>query len=89
MATMFVRHRVADFATWKKAYDEFDEERRRMGVVGDGVYQADGSPNDVTLYHHFATMEGAKAFANSARLHEVMTQAGVQGQPDVWFTTKV
>jgi hypothetical protein len=89
MATMFVRHHVADLATGKKACDDFDEERQRMGEVGDGVYQADGSPNDVTLHHRFATMEGSRAFANSARLHEVMTQAGVRGQPHIWSTTKV
>ena len=89
MATLFVRHDVADFGTWKKAYDDFDAERRTMGVTGHGVYQADGAPNSVTVYHHFDTMSAAKAFASSARLREVMTAAGVQGIPDVWFVTRV
>ncbi len=43
MATLFVRHDVADFGAWKQAYDAFDAERKTMGVVGDGVYQA-GEP---------------------------------------------
>lgn len=88
MATLFVRHRVADFGTWKQAYDAFDEERRGMGVIGDGVYQADGDPNAVTAYHHFESMEAAKAFGASERLKEVMEGAGVEGEPDVWFVTK-
>jgi hypothetical protein len=27
MATLFVRHDVADFGVWKQAYDAFDAER--------------------------------------------------------------
>lgn len=89
MATLFVRHNVADFGQWKKAYDDFAEERRSMGVTSHGVYQADGSPNDVTVYHEFDSMETAKAFAGSGRLKEVMQSAGVQGTPDIWFTQRV
>jgi len=88
MATLFVRHQVKDFAAWKKAYDVFDAERKTMGVTGHGVYQADGNPNDVTLYHHFDSMDAAKAFSDSARLKEVMRSAGVAGTPDIWFTNK-
>ena len=89
MATLFVRHNVADFVQWKNAYDDFDAERKSMGVTSHGVYQADGSPNDVTAYHEFDSMEAAKAFAGSARLQEVMKNAGVQGTPDIWFTQRV
>ncbi len=85
MATMFVRHAVKDFNTWKAAYDEFDAERKTMGVTGHGVYQADGNPNEITIYHHFDSMEAAKGFAGSARLKEVMEAAGVEGAPDIWF----
>ncbi len=86
MATLFVRHTVADYGKWRKVYDGFDAERRSMGVTSDGVYQLDGDPNDVTVYHHFGTVEGAKAFSASARLKEAMTEAGVQGVPTVWIT---
>jgi hypothetical protein len=88
MATLFVRHNVKDFTAWKAAYDAFDGERKTMGVTGHGVYQADGDPNDVTVYHHFDSIDKAKAFAGSARLKEVMKGAGVTGSPDVWFTNR-
>ena len=88
MATLFVRHRVKDFTTWKVAYDEFDTERKSMGVTGDGVYQTDGDPNEVTVYHHFADMESARAFMSSPRLKEIMEAAGIDGAPDVWFVNK-
>jgi len=89
MAVLFVRHKVRDFKAWKEAYDAFDSERKTMGVTGHGVYQTDGNPNDVTVYHEFGSMEAAKAFANGARLKEVMKGAGVEGTPEIWFTTKV
>lgn len=89
MATLFVRHDVVDFATWMRAYEEFDAERQTMGVTGHGVYQAEDNPNNVTVYHHFESMDAAKAFMGSERLREVMMAAGVQGEPNVWFTTKV
>ncbi len=89
MATLFVRHDVADFDQWKKAYDDFDDERKSMGVTNHGVYQADGNPNDVTVYHHFDSMDAAQTFAGSPRLQEVMKSAGVQGEPNIWFTNRV
>lgn len=88
MIRMFVRHPVSDFATWKKAYDDFDSERGGMGVTGDGVFQSADDPNDVTIYHDFETIGSAHAFMDSPRLREVMEAAGVAGEPTVWFTTK-
>ena len=88
MATLFVRHTVADYGAWRQVYDEFDAERKSMGVTSHGVYQLEGDPNDVTAYHEFATAEAAKSFAASPRLKEVMGKAGVQGVPTVWITQR-
>ncbi len=85
MARMYVRHSVKNFRTWRKAYDAFDVERRGMGVIGDGVYQALDDPNDVTVYHDFKTRKRAESFAASKRLKEVMKGAGVKGKPKIWF----
>lgn len=89
MATMFARHTVKDYRSWRAAYDAFDAERKSMGVKAHGVYQADGDPNDVTVYHEFDDVDAAKKFAGSSRLKEVMAQAGVTGNPEIWFTKKV
>ena len=88
MVRMFVRHPVTDFAVWKQAYDDFDAEREGMGVTGDAVYQSTSDPNDVTVWHDFADLESARAFAESDRLREVMESAGVAGQPLIWFTAQ-
>ncbi len=86
MIRMFARHTVADFARWREQYDAFDAERRGMGVVGEAVYPSAEDATDVTLSHDFANLEAARAFVASKRLQEVMANAGVVGQPTVWFT---
>ena len=89
MATIFVRHEVKDFDEWKAAYDAFDSERSVMGVTGQGAYQEDGNPNSVIVYHHFESMDSAKSFVESSRLKEVMQEAGVVGNPTIWFANRV
>jgi len=79
---------VKDFSAWKTAYDAFDSERKTMGVTGDGVYQADGNPNFVTVYHHFDNMDAARAFVASERLKQVMDSGGVIGTPDTWLANR-
>ena len=88
MATLFVRHRVADYGKWRKAYDDFDTERRGMGVTSHGVYKLDGDAEDVTVYHEFKSVDAAKAFVASPRLREVMRSAGVQGTPEIWIANR-
>jgi hypothetical protein len=84
---MYIRHEVADYASWRKAYNAFDGERRKLGVTGQAVYQSVDNANDVTVTHDFKTAEKAKAFASSADLKTTMEKAGVKGSPQVWFTT--
>lgn len=86
MIRMFVRHDVADYGTWRQAYDAFEAERKAMGVRGAAVYRSAEKECDVTITHDFDTLEAAKALVGSARLREVMTAAGVISVPTVWFT---
>lgn len=89
MIRMFVRHPVNDFDEWKKAYDDFDDERAERGVTGHAVFQAADDPEDVTVWHDFESLQAARDFAGSDRLREVMGRAGVAGEPTIWFTTPV
>ena len=59
-----------------------------MGVTDHAVYQSVDDPNDVTAWHDFETREQAESFASSDRLRQRMTEAGVQGQPSIWFVTE-
>ena len=88
MTTLFVRHQVDDYATWRRVYDGFAPTQKKLGVESDTVYQAVDNPNDVTVTHEFASLEAAQAFAGSPDLRAAMHDAGVQGAPTVWFASR-
>jgi quinol monooxygenase YgiN len=89
MTTMFVRHTVSNYSSWRKIYDEFAPIQKAKGVRAQAVYQAADNPNDITVTHEFATVEAAQAFVKSEELKTAMKNAGVVGAPTIWFTNKV
>ncbi len=88
MATLFVRHQVADYATWRRVYDALGPTQKAFGVTADSVYRSADDANDLTVTHEFATVDAAKAFAGSAELRTAMHDAGVDGAPTIWFTQR-
>jgi hypothetical protein len=87
MVRMFVRHEVADYASWREAYNSIEQDRKSMGVTDHAVYRSIDDQNNVTAWHDFASQDEAQSFASSTVLRDTMQRAGVQGQPDIWFTT--
>ena len=88
MVRLFARIDVADYESWRAAYDQFYGERGAMGVLGAAAFQSVDDPNDVTLWHDFETEDVARAFVSSDALRDVMQRAGVQGAPQFWFVTE-
>lgn len=88
MITLFVRHEVSDYETWRKVYDTFRTIQTANGVTAAAVYQAADNPNDVTISHEFTTIEAAQAFGQLAELRAIMRTGGVLGAPSVWVTEK-
>jgi quinol monooxygenase YgiN len=85
MTTLFVRHKVADYAKWKRAYDEFDAVRKEYGVTSASVYRDADNSSGVIVTHTFKDTSAAKAFVGSEDLRSAMEQAGVTGPPEIWF----
>jgi len=85
---MFVRHEVADYDVWRKAFDAFAPMQKKGGVIYKAVYQSTDDPNDVTVIHDFHSPEKAKAFAALPELKAAMEKGGVKGAPQIWYTTK-
>jgi hypothetical protein len=85
-AAIFVRHKVNDYAKWRKAYDGFESTRIKLGAKGHAVYRDVDDGNDVTAWHDFDNLEAAKAFSSSNELKAAMKGAGVIGAPTIWIT---
>jgi hypothetical protein len=89
MASMFIKHRVADYAKWKPVFDEHETMRRAGGVTAHSLHRANDDPNVIIMAFRVADLNKAKGFAGSDELKAAMARAGVQGPPEVWFADDV
>ncbi|MBN1527710.1 MAG: hypothetical protein JW895_01520 [Thermoleophilaceae bacterium] len=86
MSTIFVRHDVADFDTWKPGFDDHGSVRREYGLTDVGLYRDVENPNSVTIVLTTDDVARAREFIGSDDLRETMQKLGVTSQPDVWIT---
>ncbi len=85
MATLIVHHKVQNYSTWRKFFDQHEQSRKEFGCINSQVFQAAGDSNDVTAIMQWPSIDAAKAFATSPSLKEAMQNAGVASQPEVSF----
>lgn len=84
---LLVRHKVRDFDTWKKAYDAHKPRRDEAGVAEKKLLRGANDPNEVVVLFEASDSGRARAFTESADLHETMQNAGVVDKPDMYFLT--
>jgi hypothetical protein len=89
LAGAIVKHRVADYDTWKKAFDGHAVARAKAGIVGHAVNRAVDDPNLVVVYIQATSVDQIRAFAGSADLKHTMEKAGIQGPPQIAFVQGV
>ena len=89
MATLIVHHKVKDYATWRPFFDEDNKNRVKYGSTGFKVYKSASDPNDLTVVMDWSSIDGARQFATSPALKDIMEQAGVISQPEVSFLEDV
>jgi hypothetical protein len=87
-ATMIVRHRVADYAAWRAAYDSAEDLRQRHGSFNAEVLIDPHDKQEVFVLQRFPTLEQAEAFAGSDELREAMSRGGVSGAPRIEFAVE-
>ena len=73
MAYTIVRHRVNDYATWRKAFDALEPQRKQ------------GGERSAAVINTWDSVSAAKAFFDSPALKGAMESAGVAGPPDFLF----
>lgn len=89
MTTVVVRHKVADYAKWKSAYDSMDSFHKSKGVKSAQIFQSADDPHELIILSEFENITSARQFAQSQELKDGMGKAGVSDQPSVYFVNKV
>lgn len=88
-ATMFIKHKVRDYKTWKPSYDGLGSVRKQKGVTAASVHRDANDPNIIIVTHQFKDMNAANGFASSEELKSAMAKAGVAGAPEIWFSEDI
>jgi quinol monooxygenase YgiN len=86
---MIVRHRVANFETWKQVFEEMEGARKAHGWIGYELHRDAADPNVVTIVNHMKDLAGAKAYGASPELRAAMAKGGIQGPPELFFLDDV
>jgi hypothetical protein len=82
-----IHHKVKDYATWRKGYDDHEKSRLSAGVTNGRVFRAADDPNDVVIVLDAADIEKARAWLGAEELKTAMHKAGVIGSPSIRFAS--
>lgn len=85
MPYLLVRHRVKDYGTWKRVFDDDGARRRESGCRGGLVFRSDDDPNEVVLLLDWEDLGRARAFSESGDSAAAAGDAGVADTPDVYY----
>ena len=83
MAFYVVNHKVNDFDTWKKVYDEFESTRKEYGVKEHYALQSAENSNHVMVVGE-GESKAVQNYLNSEDLKKGMDSAGIASPPEVF-----
>ena len=85
MTYLLIRHRIAEFAAWKAAYDTHAGARLAAGLKDKELLRDLNDPNQIVLIFEVSDVQKAREFSESPSLREAMRAAGVTDKPDLYF----
>lgn len=80
---LLVAHRVADYDTWKKVFDDHLPTRKEAGCLGHHINRGADDPDMLYVYCPATDVAKVRAFVEAPDLEGVMEDAGVEGTPAV------
>jgi hypothetical protein len=84
MGLVIVRHKVKDFAAWKRAFEDHASARGTAGLSNARLFCSADDPSEVVMLFDTDDIAKAKQFVSSPELKSAMTAAGVIDRPDVF-----
>lgn len=84
---VLISHHVADFDTWKKAFDAHEPMRKEVGCLGHEVLRDADDANVVYVYCPAMDVKKISVFLDSPDLKMAMKKAGVERAPVITLMT--
>ena len=88
MGYVLVKHKVEDYDKWRQVFDSFEEYRKSKGEKLFQIYRNSEDTNEVFGLFEWENVESAKEFMGSDELKAKMKEAGVVGEPAIYFVEK-
>ncbi|NOT30758.1 MAG: antibiotic biosynthesis monooxygenase [Planctomycetes bacterium] len=88
MPFVLLRHKIADYAKWKRVVHAAAAFRKTNGELSFKVLRSSDDPNDVAVICEWASAAKARKFLESDELRKRMKEAGVVGKPKIQFFGK-
>lgn len=90
MTTIFVAHKVRDFASWKVGYDADRDRREQSGMFEGGHFHSSDDPNSFFIvWKTDLSPADAEQYVyqmfNNPELEALMEEAGVLEKPTWWI----
>ena len=89
MFYVMIRHKVANYAKWKRVVKSAAKWRKASGEKCFYVCRSSKNSNDLLVWCEWDTAARAKKFIHSADLRKRMKEAGIVGKPEVSFYNKM
>lgn len=88
-AKSLIYHKVKEYDTWKKGFDEFQPVREENGELSYEVGVLEGEPNTVYVFNTWKSEDHYKRFKETASLKDKMNEAGVSEAPTFLYLDKL
>jgi hypothetical protein len=85
MAIMQMKHKVKEYKSWRKAFDNGEILRRQYGANECSVFRCATDNNDLLIQCQVNDLDRANQFLNSPDLQEAMKASGVISTPKIKF----
>ena len=85
MSYVMIRHKVANYAKWKRVVKSAAKWRKASGEKCFYVCRGSKSPNDLLVWCEWDNAARMQKFMKSPELRQRMKEAGVVNKPEVSF----
>ena len=85
MPALLIRHRVSDYPTWRRTFDEQAHALTANGCQSVQIYRNPDDPNETVIILLWDTLVRARLFAQSDDLHESLDQSDLTTRPEIWL----
>lgn len=90
MITVFVKHTVEDYDTWKATWAEGASTREKYGATGEyRLLHETGKPNEIVYVGEWESMEGIQQYMDEGDVDTAMKDSGVIGEPELYFLEEI